>query len=267
MKRANTKKASAFTLIELLIVIGIIGLLISILLPALNRVQENARRVVCGQQLRQIGVGLRIYEGHSAERLPGQYDRWGSETITYQNQTLEPWVTYVAWHQDYKDASSGQMKPLQLATLTSEGCINDPELFYCPAYKPQGVNLVFTYGYYTQGGTERWGEYLPVKNNGSRDDKVRVSYHYWLHGRQTLVRLNKDPVVFDNLQHWTNVAHTKDGAPYGFNALFGDGHVAFTNKPDLLDPALWNGGPAAGPWDGPGNSRDLFLAILARFEE
>ena len=55
------KRKNGFTLIELLVVISIIALLLSILMPALQKVKERGRRVICQSNLRQIGLGFSLY--------------------------------------------------------------------------------------------------------------------------------------------------------------------------------------------------------------
>ena len=83
----QVSKKTGFTLVELLVVIGIIALLISILLPSLNKARETANRVKCAANLKQIGNGLILYSNENKGLFPRTYGPATTGAVTISVST------------------------------------------------------------------------------------------------------------------------------------------------------------------------------------
>lgn len=117
MKRLN--RARGFTLVELLVVIGIIALLISILLPSLNRARETANRVKCASNLRQIGQAILMYSDDDK----GPYPRTGY----YPSTSMAGGATAYSVNDEGWGASgdTGATDPFGGTSTTANGCHNN----------------------------------------------------------------------------------------------------------------------------------------------
>jgi prepilin-type N-terminal cleavage/methylation domain-containing protein/prepilin-type processing-associated H-X9-DG protein len=141
MRVATPRRQSAFTLVELLVVIAIIGVLVALLLPAIQAAREAARNAQCKNSLRQIGIGMLNYE--SANRT---YPNGGWSWIWMGNPDhgVGPrqeggWIYQVSDYlenQNVKKIGGGGLSgPALLTALQEQATVIIP-IFNCPSRRP-----------------------------------------------------------------------------------------------------------------------------------
>ena len=131
-------RRNAFTLVELLVVIAIIGILIALLLPAVQAAREAARRMQCANNFKQIGVAMLNYESNFGQ-LPIGYVGCDAD-----NQNMHPWRGHTAWVQLLSYLEQGAVQDRYDFDLRNTDAPNKAAtsvqipVFHCPSDNARG---------------------------------------------------------------------------------------------------------------------------------
>jgi prepilin-type N-terminal cleavage/methylation domain-containing protein len=117
-------RRKGFTLVELLVVIGIIAVLVGILLPTLAKARQQALNVNCASNLRQIATACHIYAASNKGFLPPRFREGSKKIATYD----QPFWSYL-----FQDINDGSPPPRYgFGTMYEQKLLSTPEVFYCP---------------------------------------------------------------------------------------------------------------------------------------
>jgi len=284
------RKRNAFTLVELLVVIGIIAVLISLLLPALNRAREQAKQVNCASNLRQMGQAMAMYV-NEWQYYPGCYCTtqgqpfavWPSRLRAYMNGNQE-----VFWCPS-NDPANKWLRDWNAYPKFAKANAADTGYGYKvgePLLDPtsQIYLLGFSYGWndWGYGGAFTGNAFYPSRGIGGdvHDTPTANPTPNYRYGqlKASLVKEPADCIAITDTQHqqtqgWQyNVdpgnANECPGSIHhgGCNVLFCDGHVLLYQQRDIVSPGLIgkNGKVIPGQTGNYDNSSSVHAKIVAQ---
>lgn len=139
----------AFTLVELLVVIAIIGVLVALLLPAVQSAREAARRISCSNSLKQIGLGCLNYESTFKTLPPGSINAKGDQ------QSGLAWTVQILPYMEQSNISKDAVERFKTSTDAYANHFTDLNQLMLPTYLcPSDPDLKLLQDKYAQEGTE-----------------------------------------------------------------------------------------------------------------
>jgi prepilin-type N-terminal cleavage/methylation domain-containing protein/prepilin-type processing-associated H-X9-DG protein len=182
VRRRGSLGDGGFTLIELLVVIAIIAILMAILMPALSRARNQARRVTCSNNLKQIGLSLHLYGADYDAKLPLNYGGNWLWDIAYSTT-------------DYILRTGG-----------------DRKTFYCPFDQTKRPDMAILWQYSNDPPYGARPENVAEPETG-RNRYYRVTSYFWLMDTETGRPESERPEGMPAYWKWPrtlNVKHPAD---------------------------------------------------------
>jgi prepilin-type N-terminal cleavage/methylation domain-containing protein len=224
----RSARRSAFTLVELLVVVAIIALLISILLPALARARATAMRIKCASGMRQIGIGMRMYAAENRDALPPWPGHWNlGGWQGYGVPSIAQNVYFIPFAKKYLTVEFGpNSDPDSAGNLSNAARLFDlgRSVLMCPANDLRQKCIAEGVEYHAAA----------TSNPGVGEPSTYFDLPLWLRFAN-LKRLPAEGVLLYDTVNFRNGSNLflnnhgwdRTGAPLGGNVLLRDGSVRF----------------------------------------
>ncbi len=252
--RIAKKIFTGFTLIELLVVISIISLLMSIMLPALNRTREMSRRIDCQSNLRQLTLAWQIYATDNDEKLCSPETYWNNDNYGFlDGHSQYRGGNWVADGEDLHDPWANAIGGTEIAI--KDGILwhylNSVKVYKCKSDKSillRSYSLSKTMGYQwgdfcgitpfkASGNISRAGEKLVFIDAQSTHEIPPVTISVWLVGGFIAVDITSVNPIWYTPGFWHGItARHGDGC----NISFADGHTEYLKWKDQRTVDLVN---------------------------
>ena len=235
MEYAPIRRMRAFTLVELLVVIGIISVLISILLPALNQARQAAISLTCQSNLRQVMQAIHMYANENKGILPHTYGNQGDGDLngTYWTVQIAPFLGINRGNDQgvyYHALEYGKPNALDCPVPNSEAALGRRHITYGTLY--EFLHL----GHYTGNGSPPADRYMRLSKIKSASTKILVrdiSSEDWIYGHPYTWNEHALFGKHGKIVPVTDLSGTYQSAYATFNAAFADGHVESILEADL----------------------------------